>query len=102
MIFGRGMSKKEAKELEQTLVLGGEGLVPVFDAYNEREKLERMSKDKIKNKLRSIGVSCPQRIVYFEIPREDAVVGPVRQTNGFREYKFPAGTRVEPLDTLRL
>ena len=68
---------------------------PVFDASSSViRRLDSMSIDRRATYFREIGVRSTDNIVYFKtdlIP----VVGPVPQSNGLREYKFPKGIPVE-------
>ncbi|MEM7826680.1 MAG: hypothetical protein QXQ40_00450 [Candidatus Aenigmatarchaeota archaeon] len=105
-IYGRCMSRQEARELKRTMELrdNGSGLVPVFDSprYVE-ERLRKMSKDQLRNYFRRIGVRNPYEIVLFEISESiDEMVGPIPQTNGLIEYKIPEGTRVKVYSTIKL
>jgi uncharacterized protein YprB with RNaseH-like and TPR domain len=101
MKYGRAMSKDEWKRLKKTKILSdhGNGLVPVFDnpEYIE-EKLKKMSKDKLENYFRTIGVRNCDVIVFFDIETDGLkIVGPVPQTNGLREYKIPEGAQIKEI-----
>lgn len=102
--YGRCMSKQEARELKRTMRLydHGNGLVPVFDSpKNIEDRLRSMSKDRLRNYFRNIGIRNPQTVVFFEADSIDGVIGPIPQTNGLREYKIPEGTKVNIYDLIR-
>ena len=106
MIYGRAMSKREAKELKKTHKLrdshDGE-YIPVFDSPKYiLNKIHQMNNDKIKGFFRQIGIRKLKRIVLFDVPQTDNIIGPIPQTNGLREYKIPAGTLVEVIETINL
>lgn len=97
MKYGRCMSKEDARGLKRTGILmdHGSGSVPVFDSPGYVEKrIMGMGRDRLKNYFRDIGVRDANTVVFFETNLRDGIVGPIGQKNGLREYKIPAGTRV--------
>ena len=101
--YGRAMSPKEEKITIAKEKLSGspkrqEGdLIGVFDSPPAvKRKIESMSKDQKKIFFGSIGVVGATNVLFFQtklIPK----VGPVPQSNGLIEYKFPKETPVEIL-----
>ncbi len=96
------MSKEEYKEVIRTGQLQGSSFVPVFDSPEYVEnKLRSMTKDRLKNYFRSIGVRSPDVIAFFDIACTD-IIGPIPQKNGLREYKVAEGTKVNVYSSIRL
>ncbi len=97
--YGRYMYKKEKRAFERTGFMAGgprrtrENLVACFGAPKHwRERLNAMSPDQVKTffwQIRARG----GYLVYFTT-NVKPVVGPVPQSNGLQEYKFPGGIQV--------
>lgn len=102
--YGRAMSKSEMKITKAKKALTGspkreEGdLIGVFDCPPEvLGKLKSMDDDQRKTFFGRIGVSGATKIIFFETKLKPKV-GPIPQTNGLIEYKFPKGTPIELLE----
>jgi len=97
--YGRIMSAREFGKMKATGQLSSrQEPTPVFDCPQKvRAKLQLMSKDDIGNFFRAIGVRSVDKLVIFQT-RLKPVVGPVPQSNGLLEYKFPRNTPVEFLE----
>ncbi len=100
-MYGRAMSKKEAKQTKVKKELIGspkrkEGdLVAVFDCTATLvARLDSMSSDEIKNFFGAIGVQGEVNIVYFKTKLKPKAC-PIPQSNGLREYKFPKNTPIK-------
>jgi hypothetical protein len=101
--YGRAMSPKEEKKTLSKEKLSGSQkrqeneLIGVFDSPPAiKKRIESMTKDKRKEFFGSIGVVGATNVVFFQtklIPK----IGPVPQSNGLNEYKFPKETPIEIL-----
>ncbi len=97
-MYGRVMSDREYKKMKESNSLSSrQDPTPVFDSSRDiTTKILGMSKDKREEFFSAIGVRSIQNLVFFQTKLKP-VIGPVPQSNGLREYKFPAGTPVEML-----
>ena len=103
-IYGRAMSKEEATITLRTKELAGSPkkaeneLVGVF-GYSEPviDRLKSMSDDERKNFFGQIGVVQGDNILVFQTSLKPKV-GPIPQSNGIKEYKFPKGTNIQILE----
>jgi hypothetical protein len=101
--YGRIMNRSEAKFLlsKKTLSRSTDrssgALVGVFDSPPSlRRKLVVMPEDERKNYFGEIGARGTS-IVFFETTLKPSV-GPIPQSNGLKEYKFPRGIRISNLE----
>jgi hypothetical protein len=97
MDIGRCMSKDEFKALKRTGALVGQPgeLVPTFSAPDSIvRRHDQMNNDRLRQTFRGIGVREPYGVAYLHTP-SNPTVGPVPQSNGLNEFKFPAGTPVD-------
>ncbi|NQV90900.1 hypothetical protein HQ489_00330 [Candidatus Woesearchaeota archaeon] len=94
--YGRIMSSKEFRNMKSTGLLSSDkNPTPVFDATPAViDRIDSMSTDRRSTYFQEIGVRSTDNIVYFRTKLKP-VVGPVPQSNGLREYKFPKGIPVE-------
>lgn len=104
--YGRCMSKKEAEAIKKSQQLQdsySDG-VPVFDCPPHiYANLKGRKKKELKEYFRRIGVRSPEVIVFFDVDNPvAAIVGPVPQKNGLKEYKLKNGTKVKIIDKFRL
>lgn len=98
-IYGRVMSKEELQKMKkERLLSSSQDPTPVFDCpQNVFNKLKNMSKDERRDFFRTIGVRSIEALVIFQTSLKP-LIGPIPQTNGLREYKFPKGIAIEILD----
>lgn len=98
-MYGRVMSDREFKQMKETGELSSrQDPTPVFDCpKNVRDSIFSMSRDKRAEFFRAVGVRSIHVLVLFQTALKP-VVGPVPQSNGLREYKFPKGIPVQILE----
>ena len=97
-LYGRVMSDDEFKRMKESNTLSsGQNPTPVFDSpLDVTKRIFSMSKNEREVFFRAIGVRSMGRLVIFQT-RLKPVVGPVPQTNGLSEYKFPKNIPIEIL-----
>ena len=97
--YGRMMSTREYKKtLTNGILSSSKDPTPVFDCPpSVKTKIFALSLDQRQNFFRAIGVRSADKMVIFQTPWIPPV-GPVPQSNGLREYKFPKGTPIEVLE----
>jgi hypothetical protein len=101
LMYGRAMSKEEARKTISNSQLTGspkrreEDLIGVFFCTpSVVNRMDSMSDDERKNLFSKIGVVGGVKIIYFKT-RLKPVAGPIPQSNGLIEYKFPKGTHIK-------
>lgn len=104
LLYGRAMSKKESRQTRAKEELIGspkrkEGdIIGVFDCpLSLRNRLLSLSEDERKNFFGQIGVAGGIKILFFQTTLKPKA-GPIIQSNGLREYKFPKRTHIEILE----
>ncbi|MBU0461342.1 MAG: hypothetical protein KJ574_02015 [Nanoarchaeota archaeon] len=99
-MYGRAMSLGEYKKTVKTDCLSSKkDPVPVFDSpVAVTNKVLRMSSDERKDFFGKIGVEGGFKLVFFETRQKPVNAdNPIPQSNGLREYKFPAGMPIQIL-----
>lgn len=99
--YGRAVNKQEYKEtIKMKRLSSPKNPTPVFDApISVITDIRKKNEDEIKNFFMKIGIKGVYDIVYFETDLKP-VVGPVPQTNGLHEFKFPKGISIHILETV--